>query len=538
MLELRNISKSYGRFQALKSVNLTISPGEIHGLVGVNGSGKSTLLNILSGQRVIRDTGGFKGELLFENADRKFADPGQALGAGIGMVHQEFALIPGLSVADNICLSNEKTFSWSQKLFGDDLACINHQANRNTASAILGHMGIDLSPDLMAGDLSVAMKQFVELAREFNRDHLKLLLLDEPTAVLGNRDARCLMTAVKEIAAKGVAVLYVSHRLEEVVSCCDSMTVLRNGAVVDCIRPKQPGQNQDSQNQIKTLSNLMVGKKVKKTRRSQVNQVNQVNRVNKIKMIRFSSFSVEKPGDRLDSLDLDIFQGEILGVTSLSGHGRTALGAGIMGLYPAKGAVRLKGQPIRSFDPLQMIKKNIWMLPEDRRSEGLLLGHSIMENMTFAAIQTRKKFVRKSVIPFVRFPDQKKCRAYADAAREALDIDCRSIYQNVGELSGGNQQKVCIANALAMAPELLFVNDPTRGIDIAAREFILSQLLKAQSHHGMTLVISSGELDELKRICDRIAVLYQGRLFDVLTPDQSEKEYLLACSGIRPEEAV
>jgi simple sugar transport system ATP-binding protein len=528
MLELRNVSKSYGSFQALKSVNLKIAPGQIHGLVGVNGSGKSTLLNILSGQRVIRDTGGFTGEFLFENADRKFADPGQALGAGIGMVHQEFALIPGLSVADNICLSNEKTFSWSRKLFGEDLACINHQANRDTASAILGRMGIDLSPDLMAGHLSVAMKQFVELAREFNRDNLKLLLLDEPTAVLGTEDALRLMTAVKEMAAKGVAVLYVSHRLEEVVSCCDSMTVLRNGAVVDCIRTKQAGENPTGKNLIKTLSGLMVGKRVKKTRRSPVKR-------GKNKMIRLSSFSVEKPGDRLDGLDLDIYQGEILGVTSLSGHGRTALGAGIMGLFPVKGKVRLKDQPIRSFDPLEMIKRNIWMLPEDRRSEGLLLDHSIMENMTFAAIQARKRFVQKSVIPFVRFPDMKKCREYASASRDALDIDCRSIFQKVGELSGGNQQKVCIANALSMAPDILFVNDPTRGIDIAAREFILSQLIQAQACHGMTLIISSGELDELKRICDRIAVLYQGRLFDVLTPDQSDKAYVLACSGIRPE---
>jgi len=547
MLEIRNISKAYGRFDALKSVNLKICPGEIHGLVGVNGSGKSTLLNILSGQRIIWDTGGYRGELLFENKVKKFADPGQAIGAGVGMVHQEFALIPGLSVADNISLSKEKTFSWSQKFLGYDLACINPRANRANASAILSHMGIDLDPEIMGKDLSVSMKQFVELAREINRDKLKLLLLDEPTAVLGREDALRLVTAVRKIAAKGVAVLYVSHRLEEVVACCDLITILVNGEVVDCIRQekKYQGQenqgqdnkdhkiqdlenkNQENKNLVKLISSLMTGKKVVKTRRLKVATSSK-------KVINLSSFSVEKPGDRLDCLDLDIFHGEILGITSLSGHGRTALGAGIMGLYPVGGKMRLNDKPVNFFHPRHMIKKNIWMLPEERRTQGLLLDHSIMENMTFAAIQTKSRFVRKTFFPFIRFPDQKKCREYANSSRKTLDIDCRSIFQKAFELSGGNQQKVCIANALSMVPDILFVNDPTRGIDISAKESILGLLIKAQVSHGMTLIVSSGELDELKRICDRIVVLYQGRLFDILSPDQSEKEYVLACSGIRP----
>lgn len=523
MLELRNITKAYGAFLALKSVNLKVHPGEIHGLVGMNGSGKSTLLNILSGQRIIHDTGGFSGDLLLENKKRRFASPGQAIRAGIGMVHQEFALIPSLSVSDNICLTGEKTFWLSRKLLGNNLACINRSANKIHSSAILHRMGIDLDPDLNTGSLSMSMKQFVEIAREFNRVKTKLLLLDEPTAVLGTEDALRLMEAVKEIAAKGTAVLYVSHRLEEVVSCCDNVTVLRNGEAVNGFHKKQ-----NRHRHVKILSGLMVGKKFKRTTRPPVKTKNKP-------VIRLSSFSVEKPGDRIESLDLDIYKGEILGITSLSGHGRTALGAGIMGIYPAGGNIMLHGKPVSAADPLQMIQKNIWMLPEDRREEGLLMDHSIMENMTFAAIQTQKKFIRKTPVPFISFSDRAKCREYAETCIDTLDINCRSVFQKAKELSGGSQQKVCIAGALSMTPDILFVNDPTRGIDIAAKESILGLLINAHKTFGMTLVISSGELDELRRICDRIAVLYQGRLFDVLSPDKSEKEYILACSGIRPE---
>ncbi|MBU0972414.1 MAG: sugar ABC transporter ATP-binding protein [Proteobacteria bacterium] len=535
MLELRSISKVYGSFSALKSVDLSLCPGEIAGLVGVNGSGKTTLLNILSGHRVIQDTGGHGGTFLFENKLRKFMNPGQAITAGIGMVHQEFALMPGLSVADNICLSRECVYPWSERFLGHDLGCINRSANRQKASKILQEIGIDLDPDLRAGDLSVALKQFVELAREVNRQGLKLLLLDEPTAVLGAEDALKMVAAVKAIAAQGIGVVYVSHRLGEVLACCDTITILRNGQVEACVQndpahSDKMGSHPGGLDKLKALSLSMTGKSIKKIRRSPMGQA-------KKKALTLSSFSVDKPGDCLENLTLDIFQGEILGITSLSGHGRTAIGPGIMGLFPARGKMEINGTPVLSFDPLGMIQKNIWMLPEDRSNHGLLLDHSLVENMTFAAIQAKARFVKKRVFPFLKFPffsfpDQKQCQAYARTCQETLDIDCRSVFQKACELSGGNQQKVCIASALSMNPGILFATDPTRGIDMAAKEAILGLLIQAHKTHGMTLVVSSGEIDELRRICDRIAVLYQGRLFDVLTPDQSEAAFFLACSGM------
>jgi len=443
--------------------------------------------------------------------------PQQAILSGVGMVHQEFVLLPGLSVSENISLTGEKVFPWSQKLLGYDLARINQTANRANATQLLTQMGVDLDPNLCTGLLSVSMKQFVEMAREFNRNNLKLLLLDEPTAVLGADDVNCLMNTIKQIAKKGTAVLYVSHRLEEVISICNHATILRNGKAVETVNGKQIN--------IKNLSNLMVGGKVKKTIRSPVNTL-------KKPVIQISDFKVEKPGDYLNELDLTVFKGEILGVTSLSGHGRTAIGTGVMGIYPSKGSVRLYEKSLHKLNPLTMIQKNIWMLPEDRRTQGLLLDHSIMDNMTFTAIHTQKKYVKKTWLPFLSFPDKKECKAYADTYIKTLDINCRSPFQKVGQLSGGNQQKVCIASALSLQPDILFVNDPTRGIDISAKESILSMLIQAHQNYGITLIISSGEIDELKRICDRIAVLYKGKLFDVFTPDRDENDFVLACSGI------
>lgn len=524
MLSLFNISKAYQGYFALDNIDMDVASGEIHGLVGVNGSGKTTLLNILSGQTLIQDTGGFSGTFCLDGKKQRFSDPGQAIRAGIGMVHQEFALVPDLSVADNISLSREQVNPWTRKYLGRDLSLIDRPGNRERARCLLSEMGIDLDPDLLAGNLSVAMKQFVEVARELNRKHLKLLLLDEPTAVLGQKDAQCLVKSVQALAKKGIAVIYVSHRLNEVAACCERITVLENGKKTGCLVSERV------ENPIKTMSKLMVGGQVKKTVRSPVVSFN------KQPLLQVENFMADKAGDALTGLDLTVFQGEILGIISLSGHGRTGLAAGLMGLCPASGKVVIKTRPVTDFSPLAMNSHGVWMLAEERETQGLLMDQSLTENMSFAPVQIGKGFVKKNIIPFVRVADKKKCMAYASQSIENLDIICRSALQKAGELSGGNQQKVCLAHALAMAPDLLFVTDPTRGVDIAAKEAILDLLITTHARENMTLVISSGELEELRRICDRIAVLYQGRLFTVLTPDWDEQAFALACSGIVSDE--
>jgi simple sugar transport system ATP-binding protein len=540
MLTLSKITKAYKGHLALDNIDLKVASGEIHGLVGVNGSGKTTLLNILSGQALIRNTGGFSGTFCLDGKKQAFTHPGQAIRAGIGMVHQAFALVPGLSVADNISLSREQVVPWTRNYLGRDLSLIDRQGNRKQARRLLSGMGIDLDPDLLVGNLSVAMKQFVEVAREMNRKPLKVLLLDEPTAVLGREDAQCLIRAVQSLADSGIAVVYVSHRLKEVAACCDSITVLENGKktgyLVNGGRPKQRksmknhsglGQPDSLETDlIKTMSRLMVGVQVKKTARQPEPSLK------KQPILRVADLWANKAGDSLTGLDLTVFQGEILGITSLSGHGRTGLAAGLMGLCPASGKVFINNRPVTDFSPLAMNDHGVWMLAEERETQGLLMDHSLVENMSFAPVQIGTGFVKKKILPFVRVADQKKCLAYACQAIETLDIICRSVFQKAGELSGGNQQKVCLAHALSMAPDLLFVTDPTRGVDIAAKEAILDLLVTTHARKNMTLVISSGELEELRRICDRIAVLYQGQLFAVLTPDQDEEAFALACSGI------
>lgn len=548
MFTLSNVSKSYGKHRVLSGVNMSLHPGEIHGLIGVNGSGKSTLLHILSGHPMIHETGGFSGEIHFKTQKFVCTTPIHAIASGIGMVHQDFSLLPGLTVARNITLNREAVVPFTEKMLGYHLACIDREANGKRAEKALKAMGIHLEPETLTGVLSVSMKQFVEIAREICRDDLKLLMLDEPTAVLNGEEARQLMDSLISLARKGVAILYVSHRIDEIRSLCDRITVLRNGRVQACF--------QKDEKDLQSLSSLMLDHSTTGMGRNKEPIVStpiprpprksHVARDYRLPLISMKSFSVEKPGDALKGLDLEIFKGEIVGITGLSGHGKNALGPGIMGLHPTGGELFLKGDPLPISTPMQMIGKNIWMLPEERRTLGLFMDHTVMENICFAAMHNKGRFVKKIPIfpfavpylpfslyfPLIRFPDTAACRKYAQQCVEKLNIQCTSVFQKTGELSGGNQQKVCLAAALAMEPEILFINEPTRGVDIRARESILTLLLQTRQSTGMTLVISSGELNELKGICDRIAVIYQGRLVDILTPDDSDEVFALAVSGL------
>jgi simple sugar transport system ATP-binding protein len=601
VFQLKNISKVYGKHYALKNINLTIHSGEIHGLAGVNGSGKSTLLNILSGQPIIQETGGFSGEIIFKDQSPvksqtpankskavnqneivlNLSSPKEANFMGIGMVHQEFVLFSTLTISENITLTREKVIPLTQKLFGKNLACIDEKANNQAASSILESIGILISEDMVTGTLSVSTRQFVEIAREMSRKDLTLLLLDEPTAVLNKSESDRLMKAVRKIADRGVAILYISHRIEELISLCDKITVLRGGEVIktltkedtkDCRKKDGIKHNANIANYdatLKKISHLMVGGGVVRTQRLFQNKAerlfdnsnSQPEKNHSQPIIITSDFTVDKAGDQIKGLNLTIYKGEIFGITGLSGHGRNALGAGIMGLHHISGQLTLYGQnlnlshlahskKINQADSVNqeivrdMIQKNIWLVPEDRRNLGLLMDHSIMENITFAAIYNKKMFINYNgfcnskllsrIIPeFLRFPNRAACCEHAQKFVDELDIKCSSINQKVGELSGGNQQKVCIAAALTMQPDILFISEPTRGIDIAGKEAILNLLLKAHENLGMTIIVSSGELEELKRICDRVAVVYEGKLFDVFTPDTSDEEFALAFSGLR-----
>ncbi len=521
MLELKNITKDFGRgttrSRALDKVSLVVAKGEIHGLLGLNGSGKSTLLNILFGNPCIRIDGGYTGEVRLDGCCINPQNPSQAAAAGIGMIHQEFALFDTMSVAANITLTHEPVFSFSSNLFGRDLALVHNTRARVRARQVLGRLGLELDVDVLPSRLSVGMRQFVEVAREIGKSDLQLLLLDEPTAVLNEADAARLLDAVREFAASGGAVLYVSHRLEEVASLCDRMTVLRDGKVA--------GRFQQGCS-IYDLARSMTGGDVKKVSRKRTMPDTET-------ALRFGNFCVSMPGEMLSGVDLDIRKGEVLGLAGLSGQGKLALAPGAMGLLPSTGTFQVHGEELQDRNSSQMIRRRVYYMPDDRRLMGLLLEHSVLENMVLPAAWNTGRFLRRFPVPGLRMLHRRECESWVAEKVDALQIKCTSMHQKTGQLSGGNQQKVVIAQSLAADPDILFVSEPTRGVDLQAKERILEILLQINEQRGATIVMASSELEELQRVCDRVAVIHGGKVSAVLPPDADDEEFALAFSGVR-----
>ncbi len=518
ILKPYQISKEYNKHKVLKSVSLEINPGEIHGLLGENGAGKSTLLNILFGRAIIRETGGYLGDIYFNGQKISIKNSQDAINLGIGMVHQEFALIPDMNVAENISMGNEATFALSKRLMGEHLALIDKQANHTHAHNVLDRLGVNINTRLKVLDLSVNFKQFVELAREIGKSNLQLLILDEPTAALGQEDAARLLDILLDLSSRGVAILLVSHRLEEVMSISQRITVLRDGEV--------SGRFERDDFDIKQISICMVGRYIEQLQSPPRTLPETV-------IMQYRDFAVDMPGESIENINLDIYAGEILGIAGLAGHGKLALGNGTLGIHPSSGSLSMDGDDIDTFDTAAVMEKGIFLLPEERRGNGLLLDHSVMDNIIFSAVQQRNKFLKPFILPALRLIDKKKSAAYAQDCISRLDIRCRNLQQNVRLLSGGNQQKVCLARAIAMEPRVLFVAEPTRGIDIGAKEIILEELRNINQLMGTTIIIASSELEELQRICDRIVILYEGRIFTILNADCDNVELALALSGKR-----
>jgi simple sugar transport system ATP-binding protein len=516
ILEINNLYKSYKSIPALDNINLSIKAGEIHGIVGANGSGKTTLMNILFGNPIIHETGGFQGEIIYQGKKINFKNCGEAILNGIGMVHQEFALIPDMTVGENIKLGREKTFAFTDRLFGRQYSFINRKQDDESALQTLIQLGISIDPGIKIFDLSINLRQFVEIAREIDRTDLKLLILDEPTAVLNKNDGLKLIEILKGMAKRDIGILFISHRLEEVQHICDKVSVLRDGKLVS--------QYERGNISINTLARDMIGHIVTKAAAGKREILPQP-------IITFSHFSVEMPGEEIIDLDLSVYEGEIIGLTSLSGHGKLALGYGMMGMYPVQGEVYYGGIKIANMDAKANILQGMYVLPDDRQGLGILADQSVENNIIFTGNQVKNMFRIESFFAISGFIDHSQARDHVDKMIQDFDIKCSSIYQKVKELSGGNQQKVCIARALTVDPKLLFVAEPTRGVDISAKEKILHMLLEINRSRNTTIVMASSELDELKRVCDRIAVMAEGRIFKILSPDASDEDFGLALSG-------
>ncbi|WP_136810816.1 sugar ABC transporter ATP-binding protein [Desulfosediminicola flagellatus] len=516
MLELRNITKQFNNRKALDKVSLSVAPGEIHGIVGLNGSGKSTLLNLLLGSTLIFDTGGYEGDYLLDGEICRFKRPEHAIRAGVGMVHQEFALIPQMSVAENIRITRESTSRFTDTFLPRSFSLIDYINTKAEAEHTLHQFGQNIDSQQIVRHLSMNAQQFVEIARELSRVDLKLLLLDEPTAVLNQHEARLLGDSLQALAARGTAILFVSHRMSEVHAFCHRLSVLRDGRCV--------GSYATADCNVDAITRLMVHEYVEKVCLLPRN-------IKQAPLLSIENFNVEMAGDELHGIDLDIYEGEIFGITGLSGHGKSALGYGVTGLRPTSGSLYFRGKSISSRNCTEMIRSGVSLLSEERGRYSLLLNHSIMDNIVFTAFHNRGRFLRPGLAGWLKFPDTVAMRDHAEQSIEQLHIDCKDYLQHVSELSGGNQQKVCIAQALTLGSELLFVNEPTRGIDIAAKERILDLFLTANRTKGTTLVVASSELEELRRICDRVAVVHNGRISAILSPDTEEPLFIRAMMG-------
>ena len=522
LLEMRNIKKDFFGNQVLTDINLTLAEGEVLGLCGENGAGKSTLMKILFGMDVIRETGGYEGEILLNGKPVSFSTPFDALAAGIGMVHQEFSLIPGFTATENILLNREpKKRNVISEVFGERLDTLDYNEMTGRAEAAIDKMGFKIDKGMRINEMPVGHKQFTEIARELSKDNLKLLILDEPTAVLTEKEADALLSSIRSMSEKGIAVIFITHRLHEILSVCDKVVVMRDGYVVSDVPAAKTS--------VSEISKWMVGRSVENAASVDIRDTSSART-----MMSIRNLWVDMPGETVRNVTLDIKEGEILGIGGLAGQGKLGIPNGIMGLYEAGGTVELDGKPIPLNSPRKCLDASLAFVSEDRRGVGLLLDESLEWNVAFPAMQVQNKFLKRYLGGLVKWRDEKAIREVTDRYIEELAIKCTGSKQKARELSGGNQQKICLAKAFALEPKFLFVSEPTRGIDIGAKALVLQALKKFNRESGVTVVMISSELEELRQICDRIAIVSGGRIAGIRpASDPSEEFGLLMVSMVK-----
>ena len=541
LLQLEHIGKEYYGNRVLSDISFSIEAGEILGLVGENGAGKSTLLNILFGMPVIASTGGYEGNLYLDGKPVHFTSPNQALSAGLGMVHQEFSLIPGFTATENILLNREVlNGSLMSYVFSDRVSTLDRDAMRHRAEAAINTLGVHISPDMIVSEMPVGYKQFIEIAREIDRKNTRLLFLDEPTAVLTEQEAEILLIALKKLSQQGIAIVFISHRLSEVKELCSRILVLRDGTLVtdvpaktlttleiaslvvgresskkeEAVEVEIPEQPVEEENINETLGTTTLSKKKKKKKPA----------------LKVEHLWVDMPGETVRDVSFEVQKGEIFGIGGLSGHGKLGIPNGIMGLYPAGGKVKLFGKKLTLNKPRAALSRKMAFVSEDRRGVGLLLDEPLDWNITFTAMQTQGRFLFG--IPYI-FQMRNELAMAKETKKfiESLSIKCTGPSQKAGELSGGNQQKVCLAKAFVLRPDILLICEPTRGIDIGAKALVLDTLKEYNRENGTTIIITSSELEELRSVCDRVAIVDDGEIVGILPASRPAEEFGMLMMG-------
>lgn len=484
-LEFRGITKRFGSFIANDAINLTIESGEIHSLLGENGAGKSTLMNVLFGLYE-PDVG----EVLLNDEPVKFSGPGDAMAAGIGMVHQHFMLIPVFTVAENVMLGHEPTHAGG---------LLDLQTARAKVREISDQFGFDIDPDARVEDLPVGVQQRVEIIKALARD-VEVLVLDEPTAVLTPQETDELMLIMRSLADQGTSIIFITHKLREVKAVADRITVMRLGKIVGDATPDA---------ETSELAELMVGRAVDLTTEKAPAQPGDARlTVENLTLVNQHGTVL------LDDVTFTIRSGEVLAIAGVQGNGQTELAETLVGLRRgAKGSVRLDGQPLLRKSVRDIIDLGVGFIPEDRSLDGLVSSFTVAENLMLNR-SWGPPFVKAGTIQRA-YRDE-----FADEAIEEFDIRTQGSTALAGRLSGGNQQKVIIARELRADPKILIASQPTRGVDVGSIEFIHERIIELRDA-GLPVLIISTELDEVINLADRIAVMYQGRIIGIVPADTS-----------------
>ena len=524
VLQIEDVSKEYYGNAVLKGVSLSVKPGEICALVGENGAGKSTLMNILFGMQVIHSTGGYQGKVKINGEEVHFQSPHDAMEVGIGMVHQEFMLIPGFTITENIKVGREITTpTLASRVLGKNLEKLDRAAMKRDAKKALDTIGMGIEEHVKVAGLPVGYMQFVEIAREIDKTNIKVLVFDEPTAVLTESEADRLLEVMRKIAKKGIAIIFITHRLSEVMDVADAMTILRDGELV--ISKSIVDTN------VSEIAELMVGRKIDKL----VDDTQKPKELETAPIaLKVKNLQVNMPGEKVKGVEFEVRKGEIFGIGGLAGQGKIGIPNGIMGMFPAEGEVEVFGERLHLEKLGEALKKGLAFVSEDRRGVGLLLDESIEDNIAFHAISVKQEYLTN--LGIVKLVNKKKVREHAKDMIQLFDIRCTGPQQAVGALSGGNQQKVCLSGALTLNPRILIVSEPTRGIDIGAKKLIMEHLVKLRKEEEITIIIVSSELVELRSICDRIAIVSDGVISKTLLPDAPDVEFGLAMGAAREKE--
>lgn len=489
-LEIRNITKRFPGVLANDSVNLKLVKGEIHALLGENGAGKSTLMNVLYGLYQPDE-----GEIYVDGQRVEIHNPNDAIARGIGMVHQHFMLVPVFSVAENIMLGSEETKGMTLDI----------GMAREKIRSLSYEYGLQVDPDAIVEDLPVGIQQRVEIVKALYRD-ARILVLDEPTAVLTPQEAQDLFKVMHQLTSRGVSIIFITHKLKEVLAVANAVTVMRRGRVVDSVNPQ--GMNERS------LAAMMVGRDVLLRVEKENAKPGEI-----VLSVKNLTILDERDVPVIRNFSLDVHAGEILGIAGVQGNGQTELAEVLTGLRRAtSGTITLDGQHVPLENPRYLFEHGMAHVPEDRHKHGLVLAYDLVDNIALNAYYKP---------PFAKGFQRDRDSALDKTVELIEQYDVRTPGPNVhaSTLSGGNQQKVIIARELSRPIKLLIVNQPTRGLDVGSIEFIHRRIVEERDK-GVAVLLISAELDEILGLADRIAVMFHGEIVATMPAEEATREKL------------